>query len=121
MKVCVSAQGDNLDSSVDPRFGRCQYFVFVDTDTLEFEAVNNPNITGMGGVGIQSAQFIVSKGAEAVLTGNVGPNAFTTLQAANLKIITGVAGSVKEAVDNYKNGKYNSTNGPSVDSKFGMS
>ncbi|MDP8259952.1 MAG: NifB/NifX family molybdenum-iron cluster-binding protein [Candidatus Gygaella obscura] len=121
MRICVTSQGDNLDSKVDPRFGRCQYFIIVDSDTLEFEAVKNPNIDGMGGVGVQSAQFVISKDLAAVLTGNVGPNAFSTLGAANLKVITGVSGTIKEVVDNYKNGKYNSINGPSVDSKFGMS
>jgi len=57
MRICVTSQGDNLDSTVDPRFGRCQYFIIVDTDSLEFKAIENPNVSGMGGVGIKSAQF----------------------------------------------------------------
>ena len=118
MKICVTAQGDNLDSAVDPRFGRSQYFIVVETDSLEFEAIENPNVSGMGGVGIQSAQFISEKTVKAILTGNVGPNAFQTLKAANIEIITGVSGSVKEAVEKYKSGGFKSTDGPSVDSKF---
>jgi len=119
MRICITSQGDNLDSAVDPRFGRCQYFVIVDTDSLEFEAVGNSNISGMGGVGVQSGQLMSEKKVKAVLTGNVGPNAFQTLKAGGIDIVTGVTGSVREAVERYKRDEFKSTNGPSVDSKFG--
>ena len=120
MKICVTSQGDNLDSQVDPRFGRCQYFVFVDTETLEFEAIQNPNIGATGGAGIQSGQFVVSKGVKVVLTGNVGPNAFQTLQTAGIDIFTGTSGTVKEAVERHKKGEFKATERPSVGSKCGM-
>jgi predicted Fe-Mo cluster-binding NifX family protein len=120
MKICVTSQGDNQDAQVDPRFGRCPYFIIVDTDTSEFEAIQNPNVGGMGGVGIQSAQFMSEKQIKAVLTGNVGPNAFRTLQAAKIDIITGISGSVKEAIEKYKSGELKPADDPSVDSKFGM-
>ena len=120
MKICVTAQGDNLEAQVDPRFGRCQYFIIADGDTLEFEAIENPNISAMGGAGVQSGQLVAEKQIKAVLTGNVGPNAFQTLQAAGVEIITGVSGSVKEAVEKYKKGDLKPTQGPSVGSKFGM-
>ena len=120
MKICVTSEGDNLDSKVDPRFGRCQYFIIADIDTLAFEAVQNPNTDSMGGAGIQSAQLIAEKEVKAVLTGNVGPNAFQTLQAANINVFTGVSSSVKEAVEKYKKGDFKTTQGPSVNSKFGL-
>ena len=120
MKICITSQGDKLDAQVDPRFGRCQYFIIADTDTLEFEAVKNPNLEAMGGAGVQSGQLIASKNVKAVLTGNVGPNAFQTLQAAGVEVIAGVSGSVKETVERYKKGELKSTAGPSVGSKFGM-
>jgi len=103
-KICVTSQGDNLDSQVDPRFGRCQYFIIVDTESLEFEAVKNPNIDGMGGVGIQSAQFVASKGVSAVLSGNFGPNASQSLHEAGIKMVPNVSGTVREAVEKYKQG-----------------
>lgn len=120
MMLCVTSQGDNLDSQVDARFGRCQYFIIVDTDTLEFKAINNPNIEATGGAGIQSGQFVAGKGVKAVLTGNVGPNAFQTLQAAGVDVITGASGKVKDVIEKYKKGEFKPTQGPSVNSKFGI-
>ena len=104
MKICITSQGDNLDSQVDPRFGRCQYFIIADTDSPKVEAVKNPNMEAMGGAGIQSGQFVAGQQIKAVLTGNVGPNAFQTLQAAGVDVIIGVSGSVKEAIEKYKSG-----------------
>ncbi len=119
-KICVTAEGGSLDSQVDPRFGRCQYFIFVDSDTLEFKAVGNPNIDSMGGAGIQSAQMVASQKVKAVVTGNVGPNAFQTLQAAGIEIFTGASGIVKDAVEKYKKGQFKAVSSASVGSKFGM-
>jgi len=120
MKICITSEGDNLESKVDPRFGRCQYFVVVDTDTMQFEAIKNPNMDSMGGAGIQSGQLISEKGVEAVVTGNVGPNAYQTLNAAGVLIITGASGKINEVIEKYKKEGFKSTNGPSVDSHFGM-
>jgi len=120
-KICATSQGNALDSDIDPRFGRCHYFIIVNVDTLEFEVLENPNISSAGGAGIQSGQLIAGKGVEAILTGNVGPNAFQTLQAGNINVITGLTGSIKEAVERYKKGELKPMQGPSVGSKFGMS
>jgi predicted Fe-Mo cluster-binding NifX family protein len=120
MKICITSQGNNLDSTVDPRFGRCQYFIVVDSDSLEFEAIENPNVDSTGGAGIQSGQLIAQKQVQEVLTGNVGPNAYQTLNAAGIKVITGIAGKVREVIESYKKGEFKSTGGPSVDSHFGM-
>ena len=119
-KICITAQGNNLDAQIDPRFGRCQYFIIVNPATLEFEVIENVNIGATGGAGIQSAQLVVSKGAEVILTGNVGPNAFRTLQAAGLKIITGMMGSVKDAIERYKRGEITPIASATVPGHFGM-
>jgi predicted Fe-Mo cluster-binding NifX family protein len=119
-KICITSEGKTLDSNVDPRFGRCQYFTFVDTDNLEFEVVDNPSLQAMGGAGVQSAQLVSSKGAKAVVTGNVGPNAFQTLSAAGIEIFIGATGTIKNAIEDYKQGKLQTTSNPSVGSKFGM-
>lgn len=119
MKVCISSTGDNLKAGVDGRFGRCQYFIFADTETMEFEAVDNPNLQAAGGAGIQSAKLVADKGARAVLTGNVGPNAYEALKAASVNIITGVSGTVEEAIKSFNEGKYGQAEGPSVGSHFG--
>jgi predicted Fe-Mo cluster-binding NifX family protein len=121
VKIAVSSTGTGLDAEVDPRFGRCQYFVIVDGDTLESEAVENPNVMASGGAGIQSAQLVADKGAEIVLTGNCGPNAFQTLQAAGISVCVGVAGTVGQVVEQYKSGGFAPVSGPSVGDKFGVS
>jgi len=120
MNVCITSQGKDLDSMVDPRFGRCQYFIIADIDSLEFEAVVNPNMDTSGGAGIQSGQLMSEKQVKAVLTGNVGPNAFQTLKAAGINIITGASGTVKQAIEKYKSEGFKLTDGPSVDSHFGI-
>ncbi len=119
MKICITSQGDNLDAQVDPRFGRCPYFIIADTETSEFEAIQNPNVNGMGGVGVQAGQLIFEKQVKAVLTGNVGPNALQTLQSGEIEVISGVSGKVKEAIEKHKKGEFKLTQDPSVDSHFG--
>jgi len=120
MKICVTAQGKTLDDQVDPRFGRCQFFIVVDTNTLDFEAIENQSAQFSGGAGIQSGQLMASKGVKAVLTGNVGPNAFQTLTAGGIKIYTGLSGKIRDAVEKYKGGSLKPTENPNVGSKFGM-
>jgi predicted Fe-Mo cluster-binding NifX family protein len=119
MKLCITSTGDNLDSDVDPRFGRCASFIIVDPENLEFKAVPNPSVSAAGGAGIQSAQLVTNEGAEAVITGNVGPNAFQTLSSLGLKVYTGASGKIKEAIQQYKDGKFKEMSGPSVPGHFG--
>jgi predicted Fe-Mo cluster-binding NifX family protein len=104
MKVAVSSIGKNIDSAIDPRFGRCSWFVIVETEDMSLEAFSNESVALGGGAGIQSAQFIASKGAVAVITGNCGPNAVTALSAAGVKVIIGQTGTVREAIERYKRG-----------------
>jgi predicted Fe-Mo cluster-binding NifX family protein len=121
MKVCITSTGASLDSEMDPRFGRCQYFLFVNPQSLEMEALENPNIGASGGAGIQSAQFVANKGVEAIITGQVGPNAFTTLQAAGMKILVGASGKVRDVLEKYKKGQLTSyAQGPTVRAHAGM-
>jgi len=120
MKIAVSAMGTDLDAQVDPRFGRCQYFVIVDSDSLEFEAIENPNTNAMGGAGIQSGQLMADRGVQAILTGNVGPNAFQALSAAGIQIVAGVTGTVKEAIQRFNSGQLQPVTGATVPNHFGM-
>jgi predicted Fe-Mo cluster-binding NifX family protein len=120
MKVCITAQGNTLDADLDPRFGRCKYFMLVDPETFQFEALQNPNLDATGGAGIQSGQLMASNQVNVVITGNVGPNAFQTLQAAKINIITGASGSLRSALEQYKQGKLRPATSPSVNSKFGL-
>lgn len=100
-KICVTSSGPTLDSMVDPRFGRCAYFIIADPETLDFEAVSNEAAMASGGAGIRAAQTVTSKSIEAVLTGSVGPNAFPALKDAGVRILAGVSGTVRSAIENY--------------------
>lgn len=86
MKIAVTANGNDLDAPVSLVVGRCSTFVFVDTGTMTFEAVANPALSASGGAGIQAAQFVVEYGTQAVLSGNVGPNAYEVFLAANVPV-----------------------------------
>lgn len=120
MKLAVSATAPGLDAEVDPRFGRCQHFVIVDPQSMEFEALDNSNAMAAGGAGISTAQMIANKGVEVVLTGNCGPNAYQTLSAAGVQVITGVSGKIKDAVEAFKAGSLQPNAQPSVGSHYGM-
>ena len=119
MKIAITATGKTLDSRVDPRFGRAAWFIIVDSDSMEFEAVANDNVSAAGGAGISSAKVVIDAGAEAVLTGNCGPNAHRTLVAGGVKVYTGAAGTVKEAIEKFKGGELTANEGPNVGSHFG--
>jgi len=120
MKLAVTSVGIDLNAQVDPRFGRAAYFVVVETETMAFEAIENSNVAAAGGAGINSAKAVIDTGAQAVLTGNCGPNAERTLRAGNIKLYTGVKGTVAEAVEQFKAGALTEATGPSVDSHAGM-
>jgi len=119
MKLAVSASGEDLSAPVDARFGRCPYFILVDSETMRFESLANSSMGAMSGAGIQTAQMMANKGVEVVLTGNCGPNAFQTLSAAGIKIVVGVTGTVREAVEKFKKGEFQSIPQANVQAHFG--
>jgi predicted Fe-Mo cluster-binding NifX family protein len=120
MKIAASSPGQTLDDAVDPRFGRAPFFLIIDPETLAYETLPNPNIELGGGAGIQSAQLMSERGVTVVLTGNCGPNAFRTFGAAGIQVITGVSGTVREAVEAYRAGRLTEKGAPNVPSHFGM-
>jgi predicted Fe-Mo cluster-binding NifX family protein len=120
MKVAVSAAGESLDSQIDPRFGRCQYFLIIDLETMELEAVSNKGAIASGGAGIQAAQAVANKGVGVLITGDIGPNAFQTLSAAGIKVITGASGTVKEALERYKSGSLQQASGATAEIHAGI-
>ena len=120
MKIAVTSKNNNLDSDLDPRFGRCSYFLIVETETMSFEPISNESAMASGGAGIQAAQTVAKHGVKAIITGNIGPNAFQTLSAAGIKVFTETSGSVKEAVEKFNKDQLNEIENPSVGSHFGM-
>jgi predicted Fe-Mo cluster-binding NifX family protein len=120
VKIGVSSSGNNMEALVDPRFGRCPYFVLVDSESMQFEAVPNLAATSGSGAGIQAAQTITSKQVQVLITGNVGPNALQALSAAEITVITGASGKVREVIEKYKKGLLSETREPTGRVHFGM-
>ena len=120
MKICISSKGNNLDQEVDPRFGRCSYFLIIDLDTMDFDIISNESAIASGGAGIQAAQTVAKTGVRTVITGNVGPNAFQTLTAAGITVFTGANGNIKEVIEKFKKGELDRTDSANVNSHFGI-
>lgn len=120
MKIAISAGGKTPDSPMDQRFGRAECFIFMDTETNAFEAVDNGAAASSGGAGIAAAQSVVDRGVKAVVTGNVGPNAMRVLRAAGVEIYRGAAASVGENAELLADGKLERIDA-SVPSHFGLS
>ncbi|ATW27532.1 NifB/NifX family molybdenum-iron cluster-binding protein [Candidatus Formimonas warabiya] len=103
MKICVSGEGQEQNSKVDFRFGRCAYFVIYDSLTNQYRAVGNQGLSSPHGAGVAAAQQVIDEKVDAVVTGNMGPNAMELMKSAGIKIyeISGgtVAGAVKLCLD----------------------
>ncbi len=120
MQIAVTATDPSLEARVEPRFGRCPYFLIVDTDTLQFEAVQNRNAALGGGAGIQSAQLMADRAVRSVLTGNCGPNAFQVLSAAGIDVVTGCSGVIMNVIEQFKAGRLSAAGDASVGAKAGL-
>lgn len=114
MKIAVSSTGKDMNSQIDVRFGRCPYFIIVDIENNEIkgtEAIENVSATQMGGAGITAAQLVADKGAKVVITGNMGPRAFSVFEQLGIEVFQGT-GTVKEAVEMFKKGELTKVSGP---------
>ncbi len=121
MKIIVTASGADLDAAIHPLFGRCPLYIFVDTDSMQFEAVENPALAAPGGAGVQAAQFVIQRGARAVVTGNVGPNAYQVFQSAGIPVYLFEAGTVRQAVEACRDGRLTAAQAASGPEHAGMS
>jgi len=100
---------------MDPRFGRCPFFVVVDLDSMSETSIPNANVNATSGAGIQVAQDVARQGAAALITGNIGPNAMQTLSAAGIDVyLHQGAGSVRDVLGKFKLGELTKVAGPSV-------
>ncbi len=120
MKICITSQGKDLDSILDPRFGRCPFFIFLNKEGEVENVLENPGVLAARGAGIAAAQRAISEGADVIITGNMGPHAFFVLQKAGVKVFFAAPGvRVKDAFSMWQEGKLEEINGPSVGGGFG--
>ena len=121
VKIVVTANGTDLDAPASPVFGRCPVYVFVDTETMHFEAMGNPGLDTLRGAGFEAAEFVVERGAQAVVTSNVGPNAFSVFQSSGVPVYLSEGGTVREAVEAYETGRLQPVEGANVPTHSGTS
>ncbi|MCK8603585.1 NifB/NifX family molybdenum-iron cluster-binding protein [Desulfoferrobacter suflitae] len=112
MKIALAANRPNMDGEIDPRFGRCRYFIFIEPDTLRYEVEENPNQGAASGAGISTAQFVVNRGAQVLITGNIGPNGYRVLSESGIQVFTGVSGGLRDVMQAYQSGDLKSSSGP---------
>lgn len=116
MKIAITSTGKSLSADMDPRFGRANYFVIVDPDSMDFEVVeNSQNLNRPQGAGIQAGKTVVDQQVELLITGNCGPKAFDVLNQAGVTIMTGASGTVEDAITSYRNGELEAANSPNVE------
>jgi len=120
MKVAISAYGTDLNSEINPRFGRCDHLLIVDMEDNSVESFANENMSLGGGAGIQTAGFVVSKGVQAVITGSCGPNAMDVFKSANVDVFTGQAGTVRQVIARFSQGELRPSDQANVTEKSGM-
>jgi len=121
MKVCVTAGASGLDAPMDPRFGRCPFFVVVDLDSMSEISIPNSNVMTSSGAGIQAAQEVARQGISVLITGNIGPNAMQTLSAARVEVYQHQGGgSVRDVVEKFKRGELMKIASHSVPAHAGM-
>jgi predicted Fe-Mo cluster-binding NifX family protein len=120
MKICISACGKDPDSEVDPQFGRCNYFVIIDPDIGSVTSIKNPGSEASGGAGIRAAEAVVGAEVDTLLTGSVGPNAFSILSEAGIKTHSGIEGTVAFALREYQSGKLSLLENPNSSIHSGM-
>lgn len=113
MKLIITATAPDIKATVDPRYGRGAYFIVVDSDSGEWQAHANAGVDAAGGAGSLAAQFAAKEGAEAVISGDFGPNAYLALAAAEIKMyLLGPSATVAEAVANFTGGKLEEVRAP---------
>jgi len=120
MKICISACGRDLDSEVDPHFGRCNYFVIIDPETGSVESIKNPGSEAPGGAGVRAAEAVAGAGIDILLTGSVGLNSFSILSEAGVETHYGVRGKVAFALREYQSGKLAILERPNSSTHNGM-
>jgi predicted Fe-Mo cluster-binding NifX family protein len=113
MRIILTASSPIIDSNIDPRFGRCEYLLVVDTETMQWESHPNPGLTASGGAGIKAAQFAANQHVAVVVSGDFGPHAFNALQAGGIAIyLYGDCTTISQAIERFKNNQLEQVGGP---------
>lgn len=115
MKIAVTSVDGTLEGKVDERFGRSRKIIIFDPETKTHSVVDNTvSMNAPQGAGIQSAENVVNAGAQAVISGHLGPNAFRVLQTAGVAIYTASNMTVSEALRAFEKGELSKLTGPDV-------
>ena len=124
MRLCISSQGEDLNSFVDPRFGRCQFLLIIEAKKKKAEitkVIKNQNVATARGAGIATSQLAVNEKPDAIITGNIGPNAFQVLQTSDIKIYSGIFGlTIAQTIEKFNAGEIKQAAASTVAGHFGQ-
>lgn len=115
MRIAITSKGKDMDAEVDPRFGRARYLIVFDTGSGAFSTLDNlEGLNAAQGAGVQAGQAVANSGAEALITGNCGPKAFSVLRSAGVKVYIGASGTVRQAIKAHDAGELSLADAPNV-------
>ncbi|MGM0442104.1 MAG: NifB/NifX family molybdenum-iron cluster-binding protein [Elusimicrobiota bacterium] len=120
MKLCITSTGNKKDSPVDPRFGRCSYFIFYNSKKDEYKVVENTAARAARGAGVEASKIVMNENPQVIITGNIGPNASNVILNSDIKIYSVDGGTVKQAIKAFNNGNLKKIEQATVGGHFGL-
>jgi predicted Fe-Mo cluster-binding NifX family protein len=117
MKIAISSTGTELSDLVDPRFSKCRYYIFIETDSRQTKVIENTTSYVCVLRDTTAGNLVAGEETDVVLTGHIGPKASNILLGAGVRIYTGASGKVSAALEAFQSGGLTEMTSPPVASR----